>query len=279
MKVRKFEELKPLWDKMAGFTSGDYIEGRNEYVLSMIVRVTHCVRELLYPGCKQTYDACIDEYGDMSVDEDEIMEEVNPLFSNIIDDVLRWFKESPFWDLSYGIYGTDGNFEDGGDEVSTPEEMAAISVCSLGDEEITEESALYRFMRNEYEDWEEYGSMSGPGYVIIVSYLYPYFKKLKEVSKKEDEELISYLDKAFSVISEWMFQGEGFDCCTSMAGYFLCQGGNLYDDGYGSHCQDYGVCDYMYQILIAGEMVESILFELDERYHVLPEEFKKEELS
>lgn len=277
MRVRKFDELKTLWNILGTYTSGDYLETRDSYILAMTMRVTHCVKEILYPGCRQVRDVGINEYGELT---DEVLEdEVNPLFSNIVGDILAWFGESPFWDLQYGIYGTDGTYEDGNNEGPSADHMVEFMLNLLGDEELEDGGPLRMGLEEWYGFWEGYGSMSGQGFVIIVSYLYPYMKELKEAAGEEYAEMISYLEEAYKVIEGWMLQGDDVWQQTTKAGYFLSQGGNMFDDGYGTDCRDLGVCDYFYRILIAGEMVESIFFELDKKYHILPEEFGRRNQS
>lgn len=277
MRVRKFEYLKVLWDKFQGECSANYVERRNTDIISMVIRTTHCIRSRLYPECEKCYDTHIDECGDF-INYEELDGEVNPFFSHFVSDILWWFNKSLYWSVDYGIYGTDGVYEDGNCDGLSPAESAAASLGLFGDDELmSEDNDLYFHMREWYDFYEGTGPFSGQGYALIVSYLYPYVAELKKHSCAEDAEMLCYLDKAFDLLSEWIVNGPGEYCDTKMAGYFLCQGGNTYDDGFSTDCNNLGLCDYYYNILIAGEMIESIVFALDEKYSVLPAELKRKE--
>lgn len=277
MKLRKFEELKPFWDRMRYGNSGGYLK-RDVDIIAMVTHNTQLVKRILYPDCEIRKDTRMSEYGEFEKHED-LESEVNPLFSNLMDDILWWFKNSPYWHMEYGLYGSDDIYEDGNCDGPSPAEATAAVLSQLEDDElINREDDLYNHMLEWFEYFEGTGSFSGHGYVIIVSYLYPYFETLKKCAKEEEEIImLDYLERAYDLIGDFLAQGENNYTSTSKAGYFLNQGGNTYDDGFGSDCTDLGVCDYFYNILLAGEMVETITFALDEKYDILPEELKRKE--
>lgn len=277
-KARSFSELKRYWDVLGIFTSMEGKGERNDDLFSMVAKTTGAILHILYPDREVSYSPVLNEEGGFT---DELCEgNANPYNSDFAFDLLYWFDVSPYWNYYQGIYGSDSCFEDGNEDMDSPENLACTDIGFMKDAELFEKGILQKHLQENYEEYEGYGEMAGPGYIIIASYLYPYVNKCVNVASCEEEkEMISYLKDAFNIISGWMYGGDCEEEETDKAGYFLCQGGVWDCDGYGVNSKDVGCGDYFYKILLAGEMVESIMFSLDEKYNFLPEHLKRKELA
>ncbi len=274
-KLRSFEELKKVWDIMDGYSSMEGEGERTDTCFSMMAKTTGFIMKLIYPQKSVSFTPVLRLDGEFSKELSE--GNANPYISEFLNDLFHWFEESPYWDTYYGVYGSDDYYEDGNGEKLEPEDMAQIDISFFEDEEI-EKGKLFQHLKNYYDEYMGYGESAGPGFVIIVSYLYPYLKKIEEVAGEEDKELISYLKDAFGVISGWMIKSDDEEWeVTKTAGYFLSQGGQWDTQGYGLDRKDVGCGDFLYQFLLAGEMVESTVSILDEKYNVLPEHLKRKE--
>lgn len=120
-----------------------------------------------------------------------------------------------------------------------------------------------------------------PSMLCMKSYLLPHYKKVEERVKAERPELSSLLESCIDVLLSLFTRNKVsqklglIDPNLEAAYFFQIDYFVVEDDISARNNIDIGFYALKFQFLIAGELIDEILYELDRDYHFLPEELKR----
>lgn len=264
--MRSFEELKSIFDILA--TCNEPVSLETDKMLLVRFKWITAIAGKLYPGTvKGSFDAFVNDYGEFMYEglgmetEDLIyLYETSLLQGNLDSYVLYYMNQSPLWDFRISYLGID--------DYASKMPFLSFMKCSFDE-----------FFEEKLYNMEEEGHVLRPVYdmfdkdnepmddvCIIKSSLYPYVEKLKGIVSGEHAEYIAYLERAYKVISDWMF-GEDYHFATDKYGYFACCDASSFASCYGASG---GAIDLKVAIIICAELIERAMFDLNEIYHFLP---------
>ena len=257
--MRSFEELRAVYDLLE--KSNCEKVRRSGFRMSAIkLKRVQMIMEYLYPDKGIVDVAYVDDkwnwyFEGSELEDGEILSYSSLLFNEVVDRVIRYMLDSPYWDVR-------------------------ISSCYVDDYNEKKEDIIKHLFRNFFDSDVDgvpekiisffYGDEECEESICCIrSSLYPYVKELSEKAKDTYPQEVEYLDKAISVILDWL-EGCSYRMETKKNGYFFCLDGN---DIFTST----GYLEFREEMIVAAEMVESIVFKLDPVYHVLPESLRKGE--
>lgn len=208
--------------------------------------------------------------GIVDLEEDIFMEYVATQ-SNVIDYLLAYYCKSPYWDVKFENLA----FDEFDDECK----MSLLDFCKrrknmfedrlISSLEVCEKDHPLK----DYHDlFSEGDDCAVDDCVILKSKLIPYLKNAEDHITKEDAYLCEMVNRCEKVLIRWL-AGYSFsitDSTYEYAYYFSCDdSGSWCSYGYG-----YGVLDHRLEILIAGEIIDRCILELDKKYSFLPEHIR-----
>lgn len=249
------------------------------FLFLLHLKVSIFISKKLY-RCSLAYpDIVVDRYSDIMYEGypvDEYLEYImeSKITSGILPDfVLTYFDKSPHWDIAvrclYVDWDEDYVKEDKKGFHYIDKEYIQNCYEDFFEEEVYENE---EFM-NKVISYYDVGADFTEDLCIIKSSLYPYLKKFEEVAKTDYPDEVKLLKEAYAVISAWL-NGRDVDFQTEKYGYFLSS-----DDSDESYGYTRGCILHNRAMVVAAELIERIMFSLDEIYHILPGEILRKEES
>lgn len=285
LKTKNMERIKILKSLFNRLSSEYSLEGSSSveggFLFLMHLKISIMISRLLYDNNKKrSYpDIVMGEYAGLlyegySIEDDlDYISQSKLTCSFLPDYVLVYMYESPFWDVKIANLYVD-DFEDYLDKDEKGDSVVGEKYIRrwYGDffeEEVYASEELFDKITSFYY----VGSDFTDDLCVIKSSLFPYLDKFKKAGEKEYPEEIRYLEEAYNVIGAWMMGVDDF-FQTEKNGYFFSTDNSDESLGYGEGCIVHNRA-----IVVAAELIEEIMFYLDNIYHIFPEDITgKEEL-
>ena len=206
--------------------------------------------------------------------EEDIIYEYMASQSNVIDYLLIYYMKNPFWEIGFDNLAFD--------ELDDESKMSLLDFCKkregmfesrlISTLEVCEEDHPLKDYHNLFTEPD---GCVADDCVILKSKLIPYFKRAEEHMEKENAALCTLINRCEKVLTRWL-GGYSFsinEMVYENAYYFSCDdSGSWYEYGYG-----YGVLDHRLEIMIAGELIDRCILELDKKYLFLPDWVKEQQ--
>lgn len=188
--------------------------------------------------------------------------------SDAIDYITVYYRESPYWEFWFEYLAFD--------EMENESELSILEFFELRNKVF--ERKLLDSLKNDYaghplktyyDMFEVSGDYAVDDCVILVSKLLPYYKRIRTKIIPKEMALCNCIDMCERVLTDWLsgfsYEIEGAEY--EKAYYISCDNSSYwYEGGYGD-----GVLEHRLEILIAGELIDRCILELDKRYGFLPE--------
>jgi len=253
--MRSFEELLPIYDCLEQSNRVGIYSNSCQYRMSaMRLKRIWVILEYLYPHTGSVDYIYVDDKWDWyfyggNLEDGEIISSSSLLYNRVMDRVVQYMMDSPFWEVDMVSCYVDSY---GCEEEETRKEVEARLKDFFVDVEIPD--ALFEEF-TENDECEE-------GMCCVRSLLHPYVAQIIEKAKGEYPLEVEYLEKAFSVVCDWL-SGSVYDIRSRENSYFICLDG-------ADPCFSSGYVEFREEMIIAPELIESIIFKLDAVYHILP---------
>lgn len=276
--MRTFKEAAEIFDMLGDV---DFSLSRNGemYHICIILKWLSVLSQKIYPDRKHndisTY--ILSEYmtlmdGRYTAEEaGDFIYQTSIGYSSMDSFALVYMFESPYWELNYDrLIKYDDGYDNVDETILSPKEFLMRRKGGFIEDEILllPDNELSQHPVMELYNMYEYAEM-GDDMIGIRSILFPYLAKAKSVAGEEFRKHVSYMEKAYNVIGDWLYNGTYCKFTSDKYGYFFHTDGSYdyYDYGYGLGCLEFDC-----RIMIAAELIEASMFEIHERYPFLPQE-------
>lgn len=280
----RIKELSDAFARLSEVESGNFYTSEYMIVAFYIKRI-FVLASLFYPQQMKIYESYtyrIGKYGEIYsgkivVDiEEDILPQYCATQSDVVDYLLIYYKKSPYWELYYECLSFD--------ELDNEKDM---SLCEFFDRRTGafEEKLLSSLkeceaghpLKKYYDLFEDSEDCAADDCVLLKSKLIPHYNKVKDIIGKEDQYLCQLIDMCKHALCSWL-SGYSFsieDGRYDNAYYISCDNSSYwYEGAYGD-----GVLDHSINILVAGELIDRCILELDKKHSFLPDFIKDLEHS
>ncbi len=279
MKRRSYKELVSLFDGLNTWQSYNIAcENDRIYYHLVVLKTAAFLSHKLYgekcpcPSFVRSEDGVFYYHGESADNCKEYLDEGSLCMGNLTTYALSYYYNSPHWEVFVrDTYADEDDFYYDEQLYGYRYDTESLHLWYRGclDDDVLADplngSELFSLINTDGDYME--------GMCIIKSSLFPYLEEFKKAAGVLHPVKIKYLENAFKVIRSWAYYGRNYSLLSAKNGYFISldDGGSYVGNG------EIGCLDFKKAVLVAGELIEEIMFSLDKKYHILPEEIVKKE--
>lgn len=209
--------------------------------------------------------------GKFQVEEEDVYGQFTATQSDAVRYLLVYYQKSPYWEVHFECLSMD--------ESEKEKEMSLLEFFE-GRSLVFENKLISSLQKSEgghplkayYNLFEKDDDCVADDCIILRSKLIPYYKRIEDRIAEEDSELCQLINRCEVSLTRWL-NGCSFSINSILYenAYYISTDNSACwcDSGFGA-----GVLEHKLNILVAGEIIDLCILELDEKYSFLPEHIK-----